>query len=402
VFDGVLGQNSSQSNLYEVSMRRLVMDFLNGYNATSIVYGQTGSGKSYSMFGENEASINTLADRKRGLVPRACTEIFQAIADREKLGIVCTLGVTYVEIYGDYVADLLKNGERVGHSQVASQQFVLAGAAERPVTSMEDVAEILRIGDAQKRRAATAMNDRSSRAHVLFMLTLNQTRYEKPRGSSSSVSQACSTTRTSRLFLADLGGSEQVKKSKVEAGGHRMGINDQFSVGFEMAQHMREAVYINGGLLALKKVIEALNNRFLHVPYNDNKLTMLLKSGLGGNCKTSIIVCANMDPQHASETVASLRFGERCSLIETEARNNANLLAAVLRDLDNRINILEQQIKDKERWELTEETRTDDLAEEGTVEAVLKYEVKKVYVPVGAETERIEMEKLLKQRAKVL
>jgi hypothetical protein len=266
---------------------------------------------------------------------------------------------------------------------------------------MEDVADILRIGDAQKRRAATAMNDRSSRAHALFILTLTQTRLDSSAPALSSSAGVQSTTRTSRLFLADLGGSEQVKKSKVEAGGLRVGIDDQFSLGFEMAQHMREAVYINLGLLALKKVIEALNNKFIHVPYHDSKLTMLLSAGLGGNCKTSVIVCANMDPEHATETVASLRFGERCSLIETEARNNANLLAAVLRDLDRRISELEQKIKEKERWELREEQRTDELAEEGTVEAVLKIEVKKIYVPVGAEAERMEMEKLLKQRAKV-
>jgi hypothetical protein len=123
----VLGQHSSQSNLYELSTRRLVIDFLNGYNATTVVYGQTGSGKSYSMFGESESNIGALADRKKGIVPRACAEIFQAIAQREKMGIQCQLGVSYVEIYGDYVADLLRNGERVGHSQVASQRFVLAG-----------------------------------------------------------------------------------------------------------------------------------------------------------------------------------------------------------------------------------------------------------------------------------
>ena len=103
--------------------------------------------------------------------------------------------------------------------------------------------------------------------------------------SSISLPQTCAHTgvkRTSRLFLADLGGSEQVKKSLVDAGVNRtVGEAEAFSLGFQLGEHMREAVYINLGLLALKKCIEALNNDQPYVPYQDSKLTMLLSSGLG-------------------------------------------------------------------------------------------------------------------------
>lgn len=64
-----------------------------------------------------------------------------------------------------------------------------------------------------------------------------------------------------------------------------------------------------------------------------------------------MIICNNMDPHHASETVATLRFGERCALIENEARNNATMLAAVLADIDRQIEVLEAEILKKERWE---------------------------------------------------
>jgi hypothetical protein len=37
--------------------------------------------------------------------------------------------------------------------------------------------------------------------------------------------------------------------------------------GFVLGDQMREAVYINLGLLALKKCIEALNSKSEHVPY---------------------------------------------------------------------------------------------------------------------------------------
>lgn len=124
-------------------------------------------------------------------------------------------------------------------------------------------------------------------------------------------------------------------------------------------------------------------------------------SSVGGNSKTSIIVCANMDPSHVTETIATLRFGERCALIENSARNNATMLASVLANLDQQIATLEVEITRKEKWELRNEHRDDLLAEEGTFEKMSgAVEIKKVYVLVGAEIERQQLERLLLQRAK--
>ena len=48
-FDHVLPGRASQFAVYETVGRTLVMDFLNGFNATIIMYGQTGSGKTWTM-----------------------------------------------------------------------------------------------------------------------------------------------------------------------------------------------------------------------------------------------------------------------------------------------------------------------------------------------------------------
>lgn len=123
--------------------------------------------------------------------------------------------------------------------------------------------------------------------------------------------------------------------------------------------------------------------------------------GLGGNSKTSIIICGNMDSAHASETVATLRFGERCAMIENTARNNATMLAAVLADIDAQIAALEAAILQKERWVETREQRVDENAEAGTFEAAIGgVEVKKVYELTGAESERQALEQLLIRRAR--
>ncbi len=393
-FDGVLPVRSKQSSSYDLLARRLVMDFLNGYNGTCIAYGQTAAGKTHTMMGPPDVAVNAgVEEGDRGIIPRACHEVLTALSDKEnsraRLGLTSSLAVSYVEVYGDLVSDLLRNGTRVSQSKVAAQSFVLSGATEQRVESLDHIMDCLARGDAQKRRAATAMNDRSSRAHSIFILSLTQK------------CEATGVERRSKLFLADLGGSEQVKKSKVDTGvSVKKGEDDQFSTGFHMGERMKEAVNINLGLLALKKVIKALNEKSCHVPYQDSKLTMLLSQGLGGDCKTSVIVCSAMDPKHASETVQTLRFGENCSLLENEAGDNANMLASVLAALDEEIQQCEAEIEAKERWEHRDVEREDVNAEEGTFEAAAGgKEVKKVSVLVGAEKERLRLNELLKKKA---
>ena len=48
-FDGVLPVKASNTSSYDLLARRLVMDFLNGYNGTCIAYGQTAAGKTHTM-----------------------------------------------------------------------------------------------------------------------------------------------------------------------------------------------------------------------------------------------------------------------------------------------------------------------------------------------------------------
>jgi len=61
------------------------------------------------------------------------------------------------------------------------------------------------------------MNERSSRAHTLFIVTLKKQTTQR-QVESLSDSQPVLNTVESHLFLADLGGSDQVKKSLVTGG----------------------------------------------------------------------------------------------------------------------------------------------------------------------------------------
>ena len=395
-FDHVVGDTSTQKHVYDTTTMPLIAEFINGYNATCLVYGQTGSGKTYSMFGPHVHEEDSLFVRVEqtttttslgpgsmsmpdswGVVPRAVAEIFEAVEYRQEhlgLNITAEIGVSYIEIYGNDVSDLLKEGEICGQSKVAAQRYVLDGSSEVQVTSLDETLALLDKGEKQKRKAATAMNARSSRAHTLFIVTLRQECVDT--GVSS----------TSRLFLADLGGSEQIKRSQ------------PFRKGSTVAdakmekQRVREAVNINLGLLALKQCVEALRKK-KHVPYGDSKLTMMLSTGLGGDSKTAVIVCGAQEESHGPETIAAMHFGMNCRGISNTVKTNANMLQSLLQNIDNGIAECEQKIKDSERWEEVDDPHNDA---DGNL-----IEMRKKTVVVGADEYRLELANLIRQKAEL-
>ncbi|KAL3769978.1 LOW QUALITY PROTEIN: hypothetical protein ACHAW5_004790 [Stephanodiscus triporus] len=172
-FDGVLKDDLRQVDVYNFSTRGLVCDVINGVNATCLVYGQTGSGKTFAMFGEPEPQGSSSG-----------------------LSGICTISVSFVEIYGNDILDLLQQGRRCGH-KVSAQKCVLDGKAEVEVESVDDVMRLLSLAEAQKRKASTAMNSRSSRAHSIFIVSLKQKCVDNGKSINS------------KLFLADLGGYEE-------------------------------------------------------------------------------------------------------------------------------------------------------------------------------------------------
>ena len=131
------------------------------------------SGKTYTLFGVGNEPIWSLPQQRTsvpdswGIVPRACQEIFEAL-DRRKstcsLDIQATISVSYVEIFGDLVSDLLGEGKACGRNRASSHRFVLEGSAERSVVSLADLLNLLNAGEAQKRKAATAFLPSNSRS----------------------------------------------------------------------------------------------------------------------------------------------------------------------------------------------------------------------------------------------
>jgi hypothetical protein len=205
------------------------------------------------------------------------------------------------------------------------------GASEMACLSLSDFVDNLRVAHSRQRFAETAMNQHSSRAHTVLILHVHQKAQQVSSLQRLGTRQAAQSPEMllvqSQLHLVDLAGSERIKKSKVTG------------------QRMREAVGINSSLLVLGKVISALVKAQQHVPYLESKLTTLLRAAFGGNARTMVIVNARPEEDHGDETLQSIRFGERCSMISNSLRQIATSLEATLFTLDAALRTIEGQLK---------------------------------------------------------
>jgi hypothetical protein len=108
------------------------------------------------------------------------------------------------------VTDLLHEGRSVGAWHGIAYRKVLEGGCQVELPSTEagaqELLSLMRSAEERKRRAATAMNERSSRAHAVLIFRLVQR--EAGEGAGEVESTMC---------LADLGGSEQVRQCQLHA-----------------------------------------------------------------------------------------------------------------------------------------------------------------------------------------
>eukprot|EP01051_Picozoa_sp_SAG22_P001106 SAG22_NODE_39_length_26283_cov_18.486653_5_plen_496_part_00 len=241
------------------------------------------------MFGPSKSKLDPLA----GIIPRATNRIFAALEEMTQAGeIEASVQCSFLEIYCEEIRDLLNPSNRaLKLHETPSKGVWVDGLTELFVSSAEEALNVIEIGDKCRSVAHTQMNEASSRSHSLFILNITQRRQD---GSST----------VSRLNLADLAGSEQVKKTGATG------------------QTLEEAKKINQSLSALGNCINALTENRPYVPYRDSKLTHLLRESLGGNTKSNLIVCCSPHAFNLDETVSTLRFAQRAKTIKTTVKQN--------------------------------------------------------------------------------
>ncbi|XP_071695478.1 kinesin-like protein KIN-1 [Rutidosis leptorrhynchoides] len=290
-FDKVFYEDSAQADVYDFLAAPIVRDALNAINGTIITYGQTGAGKTYTMEGGN---ILETDNRKKGLLPRVVTELFEAI----QVGGEATaykIKLSMVEIYMEKVRDLFDlSKDNIQVKEHKGQGILLCGVTEILISDGEEASKFLHRGIANRAVGETQMNMESSRSHCIYIFTIQKEVKNDQRVSSG------------KLVLVDLAGSEKVEKTGAEG------------------RVLEEAKTINKSLSALGNVINALTSsqqgKSNHIPYRDSKLTRILQDALGGSSQTALLCCCSPSLCNSSETISTLRFGARAKHIKASVR----------------------------------------------------------------------------------
>lgn len=291
-FDRVFNEKTQQETVYKHAAQPIVKDVLTGFNGTIFAYGQTASGKTHTMEGVlHDPSMS-------GIIPRIVDDIFNHIYAMDE-SIEFHIKVSYFEVYLDKIRDLLDiTKANLPVHEDANRVPYVKGATERFVASPEDVMDVVDEGKSNRAVASTQMNSESSRSHSIFLIQVSQE------------NRQAETKLTGKLYLVDLAGSEKVGKTGAE------GVV------------LDEAKNINKSLSALGNVISALaEGTKTHIPYRDSKMTRILQEALGGNCRTTIIICASPAGYNEAETKSTLMFGVRAKTIKNSVVANVELTA---------------------------------------------------------------------------
>ncbi|XP_050652233.1 kinesin-like protein KIF23 isoform X4 [Macaca thibetana thibetana] len=363
-FKQVFGTHITQKELFDVVANPLVDDLIHGKNGLLFTYGVTGSGKTHTMTG---------SPGEGGLLPRCLDMIFNSIGsfqakryvfksnDRNSMDIQCEVDallerqkreampnpktpsskrqvdpefadmitvqefckaeevdedsvygvfVSYIEIYNNYIYDLLEEvpfdpiKPKPPQSKLLREDknhnMYVAGCTEVEVKSTEEAFEVFWRGQKKRRIANTHLNRESSRSHSVFNIKLVQAPLD---ADGDNVLQEKEQITISQLSLVDLAGSERTNRTRAE--GNRL----------------REAGNINQSLMTLRTCMDVLRENQMYgtnkmVPYRDSKLTHLFKNYFDGEGKVRMIVCVNPKAEDYEENLQVMRFAEVTQEVE--------------------------------------------------------------------------------------
>ncbi|CUI12910.1 MCAK-like kinesin, putative [Bodo saltans] len=284
-YDLVLDEKQSNHDVYHHACKHLISTVFEGGCATCFAYGQTGSGKTFTMLGKGE---------QEGVYLLAARDLYARL--EPGMNIV----VSFFEIYGGKLFDLLNEREKLACREDAKGVINVCGLSEHRVHDTEHLMKIIDYGNSIRASGSTGMNSDSSRSHAILHITVLNAK-QKFHG---------------RYTFIDLAGSERGADT----------LDSDRNTRLEGAE-------INKSLLALKECIRALDQGHRHIPFRGSKLTAVLRDCFTGNSRTVMIglrdcftgnsrtvMIGNVSPASGSceHTLNTLRYADRVKELKKE------------------------------------------------------------------------------------
>ncbi|PKA62960.1 Diatom spindle kinesin 1 [Apostasia shenzhenica] len=278
-FDAVLDEHVSNDEVYRVTVEPIIPTIFEHTKATCFAYGQTGSGKTYTM---------------KPLPLRAVGDIVRMLHQPQFRNQRLKLWLSYFEIYGGKLFDLLSDRRKLCMREDGRQQVCIVGLQEFEVSDVQIVNEFIEKGNAARSTGSTGANEESSRSHAILQLAVKKHKEVTDTRRQNDATEAKSGKVIGKISFIDLAGSER---------GADTTDNDR--------QTRIEGAEINKSLLALKECIRALDNDQIHIPFRGSKLTEVLRDSFVGNSRTVMISCISPNAGSCEHTLNTLRYADR-------------------------------------------------------------------------------------------
>lgn len=264
------------------------------------------------------ASDKIKSQMESGIIARSVQEIFDRL---DKSTAEYSVRVSHLELYNEDLCDLLApEGEQLKLMEDPRLGVQVHNLAELPVYNPQDIFNVLEKSYRERATAETIYNPRSSRSHCVFSITIHI---------KESTTEGEDLIKVGKLNLVDLAGSENIGRSGADRDWARK----------------QEAGNINKSLLTLGRVITALTEGQMHIPYRESKLTRLLQDSLGGRTKTCIIATISPSSGNLEETMSTLEYAFRAKNIKNRPEVNQKMAKReVIKEYTSEINTLRSQL----------------------------------------------------------
>jgi Kinesin motor domain/SAM domain (Sterile alpha motif) len=294
-FDRVFSEKHDNVEVYAGTARPLVDALFAGWRSTCFAYGQTGTGKTYTMEG---------TPGNPGLYLLAVDDVFERASSHPELSV----WISFFEIYGTRLHDLLNNRAVVQCREDAASEVRIQGLTERRCSTPDHVLALIGHAAAARSTGVTGANDDSSRSHAVFQIELRRRR-DGSRDSTGSSGSGNSAPFRLDEEVVESRDEEVGRLSFIDLAGSERGSDTASST----LQTRREGAEINKSLLALKECIRAMDQGNHHTPFRGSKLTQVLKASFVGRAKCRTVMIANVSPAspNVEHTLNTLRYSQR-------------------------------------------------------------------------------------------
>ncbi|XP_021668069.2 kinesin-like protein KIN-6 isoform X2 [Hevea brasiliensis] len=275
-FSRVFAADSSQNEVYDIMVKPLVEDFLNGRNGMLAALGPSGSGKTHTVFG---------TAREPGMVPLALQHIFKQTKEcGSKLS--RSFYISIFEIYSEggkaeRMLDLSPGG-----ADLTMQQSTVKGLQEVAIADPAHAESLIASAMLRRSTAMTNANSQSSRSQCIINIhsLLNKCDKELDVQSNNAV-----------LTIVDLAGAERERRTG------------------NQGSRLLESNFINNTSmvfgLCLRSLLEHQKNpkKPLQKHFQNSLLTRYLRDYLEGKKRIALILTVKPGEEDYLDTVYLLR-----------------------------------------------------------------------------------------------